>query len=148
MKCPKCNSLETKVIDSRLTDKDKAIRRRRECEQCSFRFTTFERIKVSSLIVVKKDGTREPYDREKLEGGIWKACEKRSVAQAQIDKMLSTLEEKWSIKKEIPSKEIGADLMKALKEIDEVAYIRFASVYRHFKDVEDFKKEFSKLINS
>jgi len=148
MKCPKCNSLETKVIDSRLTDKDKAIRRRRECEKCNLRFTTFERIKVSSLIVVKNDGTREPYDREKLEGGIWKACEKRPVSQAQIDKMLSSLEEAWSAKKEIPSKGIGNDVMEALKEIDEVAYIRFASVYRHFKDVEDFKNEFGKLIDS
>lgn len=148
MKCPKCNCLDSKVIDSRLTDKDKAIRRRRECEHCNFRFTTFERIKVSSLIVIKKDGTREPYDREKLEEGVWKACEKRTVSQAQIDEMLSALEEKWSLKKEIASREIGADVMQALKNLDEVAYIRFASVYRQFKDVEDFKREFNKLINS
>ena len=148
MKCPKCNHLDSKVIDSRLTDKDKAIRRRRECSKCAFRFTTFERIKVSSLIVVKKDGTREPYDRIKLEEGIWKACEKRTVSQAQVDELLNALEENWSVKKEIPSKEIGKDVMDALKKVDEVAYIRFASVYRQFKDVEDFKKEFNKLLNS
>ncbi|MDD4351465.1 MAG: transcriptional regulator NrdR [Candidatus Gracilibacteria bacterium] len=147
MKCPKCNHLDSKVIDSRLTDKDKSIRRRRECVKCGFRFTTFERIKASSLIVVKKDGTREPYDRTKLEEGIWKACEKRTVSQAQIDDLLNNLEEKWTVKKEIPSKQIGNDVMDALKEIDEVAYIRFASVYRQFKDVEDFKKEFNKLLN-
>lgn len=122
------------------------MRRRRECPKCNHRFTTFERQELSSLIVVKRDGTREPYNRPKIERGVWIACTKRPVTQEQIDKLLSTLEEKWSAnKQEVQSSTIGQDVMKELKSIDQVAYIRFASVHREFKDVEEFKEELGKL---
>ncbi|MBI4975095.1 transcriptional repressor NrdR [Candidatus Peregrinibacteria bacterium] len=147
MYCPKCNCKETRVLDSRETDGHKAVRRRRECEKCDYRFTTFERTESSKFIVVKKDGARESYDREKLEKGIWKACEKRKITEEQVTKMLNSLEEMWSNSgKEIPSKVVGEGVMNALKELDEVAYIRFASVYRQFKDLESFKKELQKLL--
>ncbi len=147
MLCPKCNSNETRVLDSRETDSHKAVRRRRECESCKHRFTTFERVETSNFLVVKKDGTREPYDREKVEKGIWKACEKRKVTQDQIQKAINELEEKWaSYGKEVPSEAIGEGIMDALKAIDDVAYIRFASVYRQFRDLETFKKEMDKLL--
>ncbi|MEK7672705.1 MAG: transcriptional regulator NrdR [Patescibacteria group bacterium] len=146
MICPKCNFEDTRVLDSRETESQKAVRRRRECEKCQNRFTTFERIESSNFIVIKKDGTRESYDREKLEHGVWKACEKRKVTQDQVNQMLNKLEEYWSsLGKEVPSTDIGEGLMDALKELDEVAYIRFASVYRQFKDIESFKKELQKL---
>jgi transcriptional repressor NrdR len=122
------------------------VRRRRECPKCAHRFTTFERQELSSLIVVKRDGTREPYSRSKIERGIWIACTKRPVAQEQIDKLLSKLEEKWGAnRKEVASTTIGTDVMKELKRLDEVAYIRFASVHREFKDVEEFKEELGRL---
>lgn len=147
MQCPKCKNIETKVIDSRLTEQGKVIRRRRECEKCSRRFTTFERQELSTLMVTKKDGTFEPYNRTKLENGIWNACGKRPVTQTKIDNMINKLEEKWSAnKKGISSKTIGNDVMDALKKIDHIAYIRFASVYRSFKDVDEFKEELSKLL--
>jgi transcriptional repressor NrdR len=146
MHCPRCKHSETSVLDSRLTEEGRAIRRRRECTKCNRRFTTFERQELSTLIVSKNDGTREPYSREKLERGIWIACTKRPVHEEEIDTMLSKLEEKWSANsKEIASSTIGNDVMKALKKIDQVAYIRFASVHREFKDVEEFKEELSKL---
>lgn len=147
MKCAKCKQPETRVIDSRDTNDGREIRRRRECEQCKFRFTTFERIDTSKFIVIKKDGAREPYQREKIESGIWKSCEKRPVTEAQVEAIMNDLEDRWSaIGKEIPSKMIGEDLMEALKNTDEVAYIRFASVYRQFRDVESFKKELTRLL--
>ncbi len=147
MKCPKCKNLETKVVDSRLADNGKAIRRRRECEKCSRRFTTFERLEMSNLMVKKKDGTFEPYSRTKLENGIWIACGKRPVTKEQIDKMVNKLESKWSAnKKEVSSVTIGNDLIDALKKLDHIAYIRFASVYRSFKDVDEFKEELTKLL--
>lgn len=147
MQCPKCKNIETKVVDSRLADDGKAIRRRRECEKCSRRFTTFERLEMSNLMVKKKDGTFEPYSRTKLENGIWIACGKRPVTKDQIDKMVNKLEEKWSAnKKEVSSITIGNDLMDALKKLDHIAYIRFASVYRSFKDVDEFKEELTKLL--
>jgi transcriptional repressor NrdR len=134
------------VIDSRLSEEGKAVRRRRECPKCNHRFTTFERQELSSLIVVKRDGTREPYSRTKLERGIWLACTKRPVSEEQIDKLLSRLEEKWGgNRKEVASTTIGTDVMKELKKLDEVAYIRFASVHREFKDVEEFKQELGRL---
>ncbi|MDD5469772.1 MAG: transcriptional regulator NrdR [Candidatus Peribacteraceae bacterium] len=146
MHCPRCKSTDTSVIDSRLAEDGRAVRRRRECPKCAHRFTTFERQELSALIVVKRDGTREPYSRSKLERGIWIACTKRPVSQEQIDKMLSKLEEKWAAnKKEVVSATIGMDVMRALKSIDQVAYIRFASVHREFKDVEEFKEELGKL---
>ncbi|MFA5947935.1 MAG: transcriptional regulator NrdR [Candidatus Gracilibacteria bacterium] len=147
MHCPKCENIDTRVLDSRETDVHKAIRRRRECEKCHFRFTTFERVESTNFLVVKKDGTREVYDREKVEKGIWRACEKRKVSQDQVNKLITKLEENWAaMGKEIPSESIGEGIMEGLKEIDEVAYIRFASVYRQFKDLETFKKEVQKLL--
>lgn len=146
MICPKCNYHDTRVLDSRETDGHKSVRRRRECEKCQNRFTTFERVETSNFIVVKKDGTRESYDREKVERGIWKACEKRKVTQDQVTKMINQMEEKWaSMGKEISSRDVGEGIMDALRELDDVAYIRFASVYRQFKDIESFKKELQKL---
>lgn len=148
MKCPKCKFDDTKVVDSRETTDGAEIRRRRECDQCNFRFTTFEQIETANFLVVKKDDSREPYSRDKVEKGIWQACWKRAVTQEQVSKMVDALEAKWiGIGKEIPSRVIGEDVMEALKELDEVAYIRFASVYRHFKDLESFKKELSKLLD-
>jgi transcriptional repressor NrdR len=147
MICPKCKAPDTKVLDSRDSEQGKAIRRRRECEKCNWRFTTFERAEVGSLMVKKKDGTFEPYNRTKLEQGIWIACGKRPVTQVQIDEMISSLEEKWSTnKKMVSSQTIGNDVMDALKKLDHIAYIRFASVYRSFKDVDEFKKELNKLL--
>ncbi len=146
MVCPKCKQNNTRVLDSRETDGNKAVRRRRECEECNHRFTTFERLENTSFIVVKKDGTRESYDREKVEKGIWRACEKRKVTEDQIKRAVDQLEEKWStLGREISSKEVGEAIMDALRELDDVAYIRFASVYRQFKDIETFKKELQKL---
>ncbi|OGJ60691.1 transcriptional regulator NrdR [Candidatus Peribacteria bacterium RIFCSPLOWO2_01_FULL_51_18] len=146
MRCPRCKKGDTAVIDTRLTEDGRAIRRRRECGKCGHRFTTFERQELSSLIVVKRDGTREPYSRSKLERGIWLACTKRPVKQKDIDKVLSDLEEKWGRNKsEVDSTTIGADVMKALSRLDKVAYIRFASVHREFKDVDEFKKEVGRL---
>lgn len=148
MKCPKCKFDDTKVVDSRETTEGDQIRRRRECEKCDFRFTTFEQIETANFLVIKKDGSREPYVRDKAEKGIWQACWKRSITQEQVGKLVDKLEEKWSaMGKEVESKVIGEDVMEALKELDEVAYIRFASVYRHFKDLESFKKELSKLLD-
>jgi len=134
------------VIDSRIAEESRAIRRRRECPDCKHRFTTFERQELSSLIVIKRDGTREPYSRTKLERGIWLACTKRPVTQEQIDSMLTDLEEKWGKnKKEVESTTIGKDVMTSLSKLDKVAYIRFASVHREFKDVEEFKEELGRL---
>ncbi len=146
MHCPRCKFDDTAVIDSRLTEEGRAVRRRRECTKCQHRFTTFERQELSSLIVVKRDGTREPYSRSKLERGIWLACTKRPVSQKTIEDLLSRLEEKWAAnKQEVSSATIGKDVMTTLAKIDKVAYIRFASVHREFKDVDEFKREVGKL---
>jgi len=146
MICPKCHKDDTRVLDSRETDGNKAVRRRRECVSCKARFTTFERVENSKFLVIKKDGSRENYDREKVEKGVWKACEKRKVTEEQISKLMNELEEDWAnMGKEVPSKAIGEGVMNSLKLLDEVAYIRFASVYRQFKDIESFKKELQKL---
>jgi len=148
MLCPKCKTSTTRVIDSRDAGEGREIRRRRECESCKFRFTTFERAEAGNFIVIKKDGAREPYQREKLKTGIWKACEKRPVTEAQVAEMLRQLEDEWTaMGKEVPAEQIGESLMEALRQLDEVAYIRFASVYRQFKDVDSFKKELSKLLS-
>lgn len=137
------------MLDSRDTNDGRAVRRRRECPSCDRRFTTFERLETTTLIVIKKDGSRESYSREKLERGIWKACEKRLVTEEQINTMLNELEERWStMGKEIRSRVIGEGVMDYLRKLDEIAYIRFASVYRQFKDLESFKKELSKLLES
>lgn len=148
MFCPKCKIGGTRVLDSRETNEHREIRRRRQCEKCRFRFTTFERVESSNFIVVKRDDRREGYNRSKLEAGIWKACEKRPVSQEQVDKILNELEEKWTATgKEISAQMIGEGVMEKLKNIDEVAYIRFASVYRQFKDIESFRKELATLLD-
>lgn len=145
MVCPLCKCPDTAVIDSRVSEEGKAVRRRRECPKCEHRFTTFER-QETSLIVIKRDGTREPYTRPKIERGVWLACTKRPVTQEQVERMLSKLEERWvSIGPEVDSKILGEDLMKELKKLDQVAYIRYASIHREFTDVEEFKEEIGKL---
>jgi transcriptional repressor NrdR len=140
MKCPFCKA-ETEVTDKR--DSENETRRRRECLKCKKRFTTYERFEVRDLRVIKKDGRRENFDPEKIKKGIVKACEKRPVSLEKIDLVVNEIENKLkaSNKKEIKSEVIGEMIMKALKKLDKVAYIRFASVYREFKDVGDFKKE-------
>ena len=148
MYCPKCKHTETSVLDSRLTLEGKSVRRRRQCDTCEYRFTTFEKVELSTFVVVKRDSSREPYSREKVEKGVWRACEKRNVTQLQVDTLLNELEEEWTAYgKEVPSKMIGESVMEKLKKLDEVAYIRFASVYKQFKDLESFKKEVLKLMS-
>ncbi|MBD3330172.1 transcriptional repressor NrdR [Candidatus Peregrinibacteria bacterium] len=147
MLCPKCQHSDTRVLDSRDTDGQKAVRRRRECVDCNHRFTTFERVETTNFLIIKKDGTRENYDRQKVLRGIWKACEKRKVTQDQVNTIVNDLEEQWArLGKEVNSDSIGQGIMDSLKNLDEVAYIRFASVYRQFKDLETFKKELQKLL--
>jgi len=148
MKCPKCQAGDTKVLDSRVVNNERSIRRRRVCDACSYRFTTFERVESGVFVVVKKDGIREPYDREKLERGILRACTKRPVKVKQVHEMLLDLEEKWSKKDEVPSEHIGAGVMEKLKALDEVAYIRFASVYKRFEDINEFQRELGQLLDS
>ncbi len=146
MKCPNCGFENTRVIDSRVADNGSAIRRRRECEQCEFRFTTFEKTQTNNLMVHKKDGSTEPYDREKLEKAIMIACGKRKVSLNRVREKISELEEKWAQKREVHSTKIGEDIVEMLRDIDEIAFIRFASVYKQFKDVETFKKELEKIL--
>ncbi len=150
MKCPYCGCEESKVIDSRPTDDGERIRRRRECLKCGKRFTTYEMVESFPLMVIKRDETREPFNREKLRSGIMRACEKRPVSVGSIDKIVDSIERKLqkSFDREIPSNVIGEYAMEMLKETDEVAYVRFASVYRQFKDINTFMEELSKLINS
>lgn len=146
MNCPRCKSTDTSVIDSRLAEDGRAVRRRRECSKCDHRFTTFERQELNSFIVIKRNGTREPYSRQKLERSIWIACTKRPVTEDEVETMLTKLEEKWGGNtKEVASSTIGNDVMRSLRRIDQVAYIRYASVHREFKDVEEFKEEVGKL---
>lgn len=145
MLCPKCSSSAIKVIDSRTVEGGKATRRRRLCEDCQRRFTTFERIEFSTLIVKKSNGNSEPYSREKLERGIWLSCGKLPITKEKIDEMLDMLQEKWFSDKEVTTDQIGQDVMEQLKGIHEIAYIRFASVYREFRDVEDFQEEIQKI---
>lgn len=148
MVCPKCKKDDTSVLDSRETHEGKEIRRRRKCAKCDYRFTTFERVETTGFIVIKKDNSRETYNREKLERGIWRACEKRPVTREQVESLINELEEEWSkMGKEIPAKVIGEGIMEKMRKLDEVAYIRFASVYRHFRDIETFRKELQKLLD-
>ncbi|QQY80547.1 transcriptional repressor NrdR [Keratinibaculum paraultunense] len=149
MKCPFCDYYDTKVIDSRPTDEGQAIRRRRECTRCFRRFTTYEKVESMPLIIVKKDGTREAYDRNKILNGILKACEKRPVPLSTIEGMVDEIERELynSMEKEITSQYIGEMVMNKLRDIDEVAYVRFASVYRQFKDINTFMDELKKLLN-
>ncbi len=148
MKCPFCGFEESKVIDSRPTDEGERIRRRRECIKCAKRFTTYEIIESVPLIVVKKDKSREQFDRNKLMAGILRACEKRPVSLQTIEEAVNDIESQLqnSLDREVTSDRIGALCMEHLKDIDEVAYVRFASVYRQFKDVSTFVEEVSKLL--
>ena len=142
MICPKCQSEKLKVLESRSSESGTSIRRRRECEDCKHRFTTFERIDTTNFVVVKKDETREPYNREKLERSIWIACSKRPVTKDQVDEVIRELEKKWSaMGKEVVSDTLGRDVMEEMKKLDDIAYIRFASVYRDFRDIETFREE-------
>jgi transcriptional repressor NrdR len=148
MKCPYCTHIHNKVIDSRLTKDHYVIRRRRECLGCGKRFTTYERIEEILPLVIKKDGRREPFDRAKIVSGMKKACEKRPVSITTIERAVDKIEQGFQEKgdKEIESSKIGEKVMEALHEIDEVAYVRFASVYRQFRDITDFMKEVSVLL--
>ncbi len=144
MQCPKCDCVQTKVVDSRTIEKGKVTRRRRQCLECNVRFTTFERIEITDLVIRKSDNTSELYSRDKLERGIWLSCGKLDITKKDIDEMISSLEEQWFATKEISSKKIGEDVITALKELNDIAYIRFASVYRDFKDVNDFIADIQK----
>ncbi|MBE6767528.1 MAG: transcriptional regulator NrdR [Ruminococcaceae bacterium] len=149
MKCPFCGYTESKVIDSRPTDEFARIRRRRECLSCAKRFTTYEVVESLPIIVVKKDKSRETFDREKLLGGMIRACEKRPVSIQTLERAVDEIEIQLqnSLDREVDSITIGEYAMRALKEIDEVAYVRFASVYRQFKDIQSFREEITKLLN-
>ncbi|MBR0535311.1 MAG: transcriptional regulator NrdR [Clostridia bacterium] len=148
MKCPFCSFEESKVIDSRPTDEGERIRRRRECMSCAKRFTTYEIIESVPIVVVKKDKSREVFDRDKLFNGMMRACEKRPVSVEVIEKAIDEIEAELqnSLDREVTSVKIGEYVMDKLKDIDEVAYVRFASVYRQFKDINTFMSELKKLL--
>ncbi len=150
MKCPFCGYEESKVIDSRPTDEGERIRRRRECIKCAKRFTTYEIIESVPILVIKKDKSREVFDRNKLLNGLLRACEKRQVTIETLEKAVDEIEASLqnSLDREVTSIHIGELAMEKLKDIDEVAYVRFASVYRHFKDINAFMDELSSLLNS
>ncbi len=147
MKCMYCGNVESKVVDSRQSDDGTAIRRRRECTKCGRRYTTYETIETTPVLVIKNSGVRQAFDPNKLKNGIVKSCEKRPVPMWKIDALVEDIQKKIynSLVQEISSKEIGEMVMNGLKEIDEVAYVRFASVYRQFKDISTFMKELEKL---
>ena len=148
MKCPYCNEDETKVIDSRPADDNCSIRRRRQCEKCGRRVTTYEKLETMPLMVIKKDNSRETYDRSKIESGVIRSCHKRPVSTQQIDSMIDEIENQiFNLEeREVSTTMIGEMVMERLKELDEVAYVRFASVYREFKDVNTFMEELGKLL--
>ena len=150
MKCPFCSFEESKVIDSRPTDEGQRIRRRRECLSCGKRFTTYESIESLPIIVIKKDKSRETFNRDKLMTGLLRACEKRPVSIDTLDNMIDEIETTLqnSLDREVSSEKIGQLVMEKLKKIDEVAYVRFASVYRQFKDINTFMRELNKLLSS
>ena len=149
MKCPFCGKENTKVIDSRPAEDNSSIRRRRQCDVCGKRFTTYEKVETIPLIVIKKDDNREPYDRDKIQGGIIRSCHKRPVSANQITQMGEEIETQIfnMEEKEIPSSTIGEIVMDKLKDVDQVAYVRFASVYREFKDVNTFMDEIKKILD-
>lgn len=148
MKCPYCGYTESKVVDSRPTDENERIRRRRECLKCGKRFTTYEVIESIPIVVIKKDRSREAFDRQKLLNGLLRACEKRPVALETLEHIVSEIEVllQNSLDKEVSSQRIGTYAMEKLKTVDEVAYVRFASVYRQFKDINTFMSELTKLL--
>ena len=149
MRCPHCSCIDDKVIESRVLANGEAVRRRRECERCGFRFTSYERTEDSRFMVIKQDGRREPFDRGKIERGIGRALEKRPVSRMQIESLVNEIEDKTAIvskgNREIDTKVIGDLILERLSELDKVAYIRFASVYRHFENLEEFVQEINKL---
>ena len=148
MKCPYCSHPDTRVIDSRPAEDGNSIRRRRSCDVCGKRFTTYEKVETIPLTIIKKDNTREQYERRKIENGVLRACYKRPVATSDIQKTIDRIETKiFSLEeKEVPSNVIGEIVMEELKGLDEVAYVRFASVYREFKDVNTFMYELKKIL--
>jgi transcriptional repressor NrdR len=150
MKCPFCSEIENKVIDSRLSKDASVIRRRRECLTCSRRFTTYEHIEEIPIMIIKKDGRRELFSRDKVRSGMLKACEKRNISMNLIEEFIDDMERdlRESEEKEIPASVIGEKIMGKLHELDDVAYVRFASVYREFKDVNDFVLELKKLLSA
>ena len=149
MKCPFCSYTEQKVIETRPVEESNSIRRRRECLNCQKRFTTYEKIENISLIVIKKNKTREDFDREKILDGLRRACQKRPVSLSQLEQLVDEIEQQLSnsMEREITSEHIGELVMQKLKEIDEVSYVRFASVYRQFKDINTFMEELKKLLS-
>jgi len=149
MKCPYCDNLDSKVIDSRLTEDNESIRRRRECERCFKRFTTYERIETQPIAVIKKDGTRQPFNRNKILDGLIRACVKRNISTKTLEKVVNEIETeiKNTPSNEISSQEIGDLVLKNLKTIDKVAYIRFASVYKQFDSLKEFNMELEKLMS-
>ena len=148
MKCPYCGYSESKVIDSRPADENSSIRRRRECLSCGKRFTTYETVESRPMVVVKKDGSRQSFDRRKVLGGMIRACEKRPVPLAELEKLTDEIEQTLqnSLEREVSTEAIGEQVMEKLKGVDEVAYVRFASVYRQFKDINTFMSELNKLL--
>lgn len=148
MKCPFCANLESKVVDSRPADEGSSIRRRRECLECHKRFTTYETIESVPLVVIKKDGSRQAFDRNKLLGSMLKSCEKRSVSLDTLEDIVGEIEQSLQneMEREVTSAQIGNMVMEKLKAVDEVAYVRFASVYRQFKDINTFMEELTKLL--
>ena len=150
MKCPFCSYAESKVVDSRPTDESASIRRRRECLGCGKRFTTYETVESLPMVVVKKDGSRETFDRTKILNGLMKACEKRPVPMEVLERTASEIEQKVlnSLTREVKAEYVGELVMEDLKAIDEVAYVRFASVYRQFKDIDSFMSELNKLLST
>ena len=149
MKCPFCGHENTRVIDSRPAEENNSIRRRRVCDECNKRFTTYEKIETIPLIVIKKDNNREPYDRAKIEAGVLRACHKRPISVNQINQLIDEVETEIFNReeKEIPSQVIGELVMNKLKNLEEVAYIRFASVYREFKDINTFMDELKRVLD-
>jgi len=150
LKCPFCSHLESKVIDSRLGGGGDVTRRRRECEKCARRFTTYERVEDVLPLVVKKDMRREPFDRQKLLGGIRKACDKRAIGHERLEELVDSIEREMieSGEREISAEQLGEKVMVRLRDLDEVAYVRFASVYRSFKDIGEFQKELDRIRES
>ena len=148
MRCPYCGFRESKVVDSRPADEGSSIRRRRECLSCEKRFTTYETVERMPLMLIKRDGTRQAYDRQKLLNGLVKACEKRPVSLMQLEQIVDYVEQKLfsSLESEVSSKVIGELVMEQLRKVDEVAYVRFASVYRQFKDINTFMEELNTLL--
>ena len=149
MKCPYCGEMENKVIDSRMTKEGNAIRRRRECLGCKHRFTTYERLEALPLVLIKKDGRRETFDRTKVLVGMQKACQKRNISINTLEEFVDELERELQEtgEKEIPSSVVGERVMTKLHELDDVAYVRFASVYREFKDINDFMSQLKNLLD-